>query len=70
MSGGGREVTINGDPRQIEPGTTLGELIRGRGDGAPVVASVNGEHVPRTDAERRVLDAGDRIEIIGIRQGG
>lgn len=65
------EVTVNGDSRAVDPGTTLAQLIDGfDSGGSPVVAAVNGEHVPRSEHAKRTLADGDSVEVLAVRQGG
>lgn len=62
------EVTVNGDRRTVDAGTTLAQLLDGF-DG-PVVAAVNDEHVPRPEHAGRILADGDSVEVLAVRQGG
>ncbi len=65
------EVTVNGDSRAVDEGTTLAQLLDGfDSGGSPVVAAVNGEHVPRAEHGKTLLEDGDSVEVLAVRQGG
>jgi len=64
-------VVLNGEPRDLVPGTTVvtlvAELERGpRG----LAVAVNEEVVPRHEWPTTALRAGDRVEILHAAQGG
>lgn len=62
------EVWVNGEPRQVEEGTTLVELL-----GEPVpgsAAAVNGQVVPKAQWDQYRLQEGDRVEFVRAVQGG
>ncbi len=64
-------ILVNGERLEIEPGTTLAELIEGRGLGPEeVAAEINRELVPRGARSVRVLCEGDRIELVTLVGGG
>jgi sulfur carrier protein len=68
-------VTVNGEPRELPPGTTLDRAVAaatGRPDGQAtgVAAAVNGEVVPRGRWAAASLSDGDRIEVVTAVQGG
>ncbi|MFE2379571.1 sulfur carrier protein ThiS [Streptomyces sp. NPDC059398] len=65
------EVSVNGEPRTIAPGTTLDVLVGGLTT-APsgVAAAVNETVVPRGLWARTALGGGDRVEILTAVQGG
>jgi sulfur carrier protein len=63
-------VELNGQPRDVGPETTVGELVRSlAGDASGCAVAVNGVVVPRGDWQRRVA-AGDRVEVLTAVQGG
>jgi thiazole synthase len=66
-------VHVNGEFREIEPGTTVAALVAGF-DGARgrrgVAVAVDAEVVPRGDWDRRELREGERIEVLTAIQGG
>ncbi|AUH43493.1 sulfur carrier protein ThiS [Streptomyces sp. CMB-StM0423] len=64
-------ITVNGAPRAIAAGLTLGALVATltaahRG----VAAAVNEDVVPRGDWPTTTLGDGDRVEILTAVQGG
>ena len=66
-------LTVNGDPAQVPPGTTVTDLLRrfGRDPEQPGVAvAVNGAVVRRAAWGETVLSGGDEVEVITARQGG
>ena len=65
------EITVNGDPREVDPGTTLGQLIEEMGLAERRLAvEVNREIVPRSACPGHELEAGDRVEIVHAIGGG
>jgi sulfur carrier protein len=55
-------VTLNGEPRPIEPGTTLAALIESLGQEPQALATaVNGEFVPRDSRAQVQLKPGDQV---------
>ncbi len=71
-SDGGRfEIRLNGEPRQVEGGTTLADLVVSLGfDARTVAVERNGEIVPRRGYPDTTLAADDRLEIVRFVQGG
>jgi sulfur carrier protein len=64
-------VRLNGEPRTLDPGTTLTELVEsitGSTRGSAVV--VDDEVVPRGAWPDHALLAGQRVELITAVQGG
>jgi len=64
-------LTVNGERREVESGTTLGVLVvdvAGRVEGT--AAAVNGELVPRSAWASTVLGGDDRVELLTARPGG
>lgn len=65
------EISINGEPLQIEPGTTVAELLRQLHKEPRFLAvERNFELVPRTEHAGCRLSAGDTIEIVTLVGGG
>lgn len=65
------ELTLNGDPRRCDPGTTVGALVdEAAGDRRGVAVAVNEEVVPRSRWDATALRDGDRVEILTAAQGG
>jgi sulfur carrier protein len=64
-------ITLNGEPRQARPGSTVAELLAGMEVAAKHVAvEVNLQIVPRSrHAEHRLAD-GDRVEVVTLVGGG
>ncbi len=64
-------VIVNGQEKQLEPGTTVAELLA-KLDVSPrqVAVEVNQELVPRRQHAEHLLQAGDRLEIVGFVGGG
>ena len=73
---GGMETTslgivLNGSPRAVPAPCTVAGLLREAGHGARRVAvEVNGEIVPRSAHDDRLLAEGDRVEIVQALGGG
>ena len=65
------EVVLNGDPRTLDDGSTVADLLdlldlaRRR-----VAVEINAEIVEKSAYSARVLAAGDRIEIVQFVGGG
>ncbi|HEY1699341.1 MAG TPA: sulfur carrier protein ThiS [Trebonia sp.] len=63
-------VTVNGEPREVPPGTTVAQVVETlttvRGG---IAAAVNGEVVPRRGWSRALADR-DEVEVVTAVQGG
>lgn len=64
-------VVLNGEPRALDDGTTVAELLRSldvpdRG----VAVAVDAEVVPRGEWEARTLGDGAHVEVVQAVQGG
>jgi sulfur carrier protein len=65
------EIRLNGAPRRIPPGHTLAGLISELDlAGRRIAVEINQEVVPRSRYGERVLEAGDRVEVISAVGGG
>lgn len=65
------EIVVNGEPRQIAPGTTVASLLAELGvEPRQVAVEVNLELVPRTRHAERALAAGDNLEVVTLVGGG
>lgn len=65
------EITINGDPHQLEGGLTLIELLQSlQLDPTKVAIERNLEIVPKTTYQNVTLSNGDRLEIVHFIGGG
>ena len=64
-------ISVNGERRQIEPGTALDTLVRSL-TAAPsgVAAALNETVVPRAQWPATPLREGDRVEVLTAVQGG
>ena len=64
-------VLVNGEPRSVPAGVTIGALLALLGMGVRRLAvAVNRSVVPRSGFDRVALAAGDRIEILEAVGGG
>jgi len=64
-------ITLNGESREIAPGTTLGALIAQLGVRREGIAVArNDDVVPRSAVDATSLERGDTIEIIVAVAGG
>lgn len=64
-------VTVNGEPRDVAPGTTVEQLVAGvTTQPAGIAAAVNGEVVPRRAWPATPLADRDQVEIVTAVQGG
>jgi sulfur carrier protein len=66
-------MMVNGEPRELPAGTTVGALVVELGlpaGGRGVAVAVDGEIVPRTEWDDHELDADDRVEVLTAMQGG
>lgn len=67
----GVNVTINGEPREVPPGTTVAQLVGTVTSlQAGIAAALNGEVVPRRDWPGAVLRDRDQVEVVTAVQGG
>lgn len=65
------KVTVNGEEREIEPGTTVRELVERLGLGSAACAvEVNRSLVPRREHETAVIKEGDTVELVTLVGGG
>jgi sulfur carrier protein len=65
------QVLVNGRPRPVDPGRTVGELIESLGlDLTSVVVELNGEALGRERYLEAALSDGDRVEIVRAVAGG
>jgi sulfur carrier protein len=64
-------IRLNGSEFEERPGTTVAGLLERLGNGKERVAvAVNGRVVPRLEHATRVLEEGDRVEVIHAVAGG
>ncbi len=68
---GSIDIVINGQPRSVEPGTTVAALVEELGlRGKPVAVERNREIVPKPCHASTVLVAGDHLEVVTFVGGG
>jgi sulfur carrier protein len=71
MEPGTLGIVLNGSPRAVSAPCTVAGLLRDAGHGGRRVAvEVNGEIVPRSAHDSRLLAEGDRVEIVQALGGG
>jgi sulfur carrier protein len=66
-------VVVNGEARQLAPGTTVRALLEELavpGGARGVAVAVDAEVVPRGEWETTTLDDGARVEVLRAIQGG
>ncbi|MBN8644785.1 MAG: sulfur carrier protein ThiS [Planctomycetes bacterium] len=64
-------IELNGKPHAIAEGATVRDLLEALGLTAqPAAVEVNRVLVPRREHERRVLQPGDRVEVVTLVGGG
>jgi thiamine biosynthesis protein ThiS len=64
-------VWLNGQPRQLAPGTSVAALLAELGlPLSQVAVEINRELAPRADHSTRELADGDRLEIVTLVGGG
>ena len=72
MSAAQIDLTVNGEPATVAA-DAIPDLLRALGydpEQQGVAVAVNAEVVPRSQWAESKIAAGDRIEIVGAKQGG
>ncbi len=65
------QIVMNGDPQEVEPGTTVARLLDAlKMQPRYVAVERNFELVPRTRHAECVLEDGDKLEIVTLVGGG
>ncbi len=65
------QLYVNGDPRDLPAGATVATLVEMLAvGGGRIAVEVNEELVPRSTYGERMLDEGDRVEIVHAIGGG
>lgn len=65
------EITLNGEPREVAPGTTLAALVATLAeDPRGIAIERNLEIVPKRLHGEIVLEAGDALEVVQFVGGG
>ncbi|MEV0242086.1 sulfur carrier protein ThiS [Streptomyces sp. NPDC050674] len=64
-------ISVNGEPRDVRPGTALDTVVRSlTASPSGVAAALNETVVPRTQWPSTPLAEGDRVEVLTAVQGG
>ncbi len=64
-------LTVNGEPKDVEPTTTVKQLLATLGlEDTLVAVERNEEVVPRARHENTELSEGDRVEVVHFVGGG
>jgi sulfur carrier protein len=64
-------LEINGEPREVEEGATIGSLLVSLGlGGRPVAVERNRAIVPRAEHAQTTLREGDQLELVQFVGGG
>jgi len=64
-------VTVNGEARELAPGTTVAELLaRIAPPGRPCAVEIDRQIVPRSAHATRTLREGEAVEVVGFVGGG
>lgn len=64
-------IEVNGEPREVPPGTTIAALLEQLGlAGVLVAVERNRDIVPRAEHARAAIHDGDRLEIVQFVGGG
>src|SRR4249919_126242 len=65
------DIRLNGQPRALDPGASIADLLRLEGLAERRVAvEVNGDIVPRSGHATHALSEGDRVEVVHALGGG
>ncbi|HEY8010362.1 MAG TPA: sulfur carrier protein ThiS [Rudaea sp.] len=64
-------ILLNGEPRELHAGITLINLLEAAGfAGCKVAVEINREIVPKSLQGERLLNDGDRVEVVHAMGGG
>jgi sulfur carrier protein len=67
-------LLVNGEPRELPDAATVAELVAeeapGLAGGRGVAVAVDAEIVPRSEWALRILEPGQRVELLAAMQGG
>jgi sulfur carrier protein len=65
------EIVVNGEHRALPDGATVRDVVAALSDNASGCAvAINDTVVPRGNWPERVVEAGDRVEVLTAVQGG
>lgn len=64
-------ITVNGEPRQVAPGTSVAHLVAALvGDARGLAVALDRDVVPRAEWAATVLEAGAAVEVVAAAAGG
>ena len=64
-------ITVNDQPHQVSPGTTVAGLLPQLGINTPAIAvEINHQLCPRDQLSTKTLNEGDRLEVVTLVGGG
>lgn len=64
-------IVVNGEPKQLPPGSSVADLVRALGlEKAACAVEVNRTLVPRARHPEQPLAEGDRVEVVTLVGGG
>lgn len=65
------QIRLNGEPREVQPGTSVAAFVAALGLRPEIVAvEVNERLVPREWRAQTLLVSGDRVEVVTLVGGG
>lgn len=71
MTAGEVAVVVNGEPKQVAPGTTLASLVGAiASDARGVAVAVDRQVVPRSAWDEVVVADGANVEVVSAAAGG
>jgi len=63
-------ILINGQSVTVSDDTSLTQALNQFGASPPFAVAVNGDFVPRSQCDAKILNDGDSIELLSPIQGG
>ncbi|WP_341502496.1 sulfur carrier protein ThiS [Gallaecimonas sp. GXIMD4217] len=63
-------ILINGQPLQLDVGSSVHQALAAFGARPPVAVAVNGRFLPRGQHQSTRLEEGDSLEVLGPMEGG
>ena len=68
---GSISIEVNGEPREVPPGTTVADLLAELGvEPRHVAVELNLQVIPRARHHEQCIAAGDRVEVVTLVGGG
>ena len=65
------QVTINGEPKQLQPDTTIQEMLKTLNyQNEWIGVAINTTFISKTAHEKTIIKEGDHIDILSPIQGG